>query len=466
MSGVFTSDWRPSSLEGPWEECLGWSKEELSKMPFYSLIHPDDLTEIIGSVNSEEPNVTLRSVQCRNRCKNGSYRPILWIFYSNPENKTAYVYAQDMMLPSINNFLLEQSQRVAQIGSWALDYTTRKVYWTAGNYELFGVTPETFTPNADNVFDFFPKLTREEVLKSYDDVLTQGKSEADFEADAITISGDSFRARIRVRLIHTNGQILQAFGTIQNVTEENKKALALTHAKEEAETANKIKSDFLANISHEIRTPMNSIVGMVELLSDTTLDEDQSQYVQVLSRASHNLLAILNDVLDLAKIEAGKVQIDRIAFNITDTLNRSAELFRHRAKEKGVNLLVEIEGSLPIILGDPARFQQVVNNLINNALKFTDNGAIIVRAERLPGQSQFVTVSVIDSGIGISGEALPHLFKRFYQVDTSISRKYGGTGLGLSICKELTERMGGGISVDSEKGKGSVFSFWLPLTPP
>ena len=376
-----------------------------------------------------------------------------------------FSFAQDLTLPATNKFLLEQSQLVAGIGSWALDLVHKKVYWTAGLYALHGLSPDQYTPTPENVYEHYEDLDAIKYFELYNKALETSDQPA-FSFEATVKKADKSKIRVRVfnRVLRMNDTITHIYGTTQDITQEVEREQALRTAKDDAEMANRIKSDFLANISHEIRTPMNSVIGMLEVLSETKLDDEQRQYVDVLSRASGNLLRILNDILDLAKLEAGKIQLEHVGFNLRDIINRSVDLFRVKAKEKNINLLVDIEGSLrPIMMGDPARISQVLNNLIGNAMKFTDTGSIVIRAQHGINDPNVVEISVIDSGIGIDSQAVPHLFKRFYQVDSSISRKYGGTGLGLSISKELIERMGGGISAESEKGSGSVFKFWLPL---
>lgn len=464
LSGEFSSSWTPIELKGPWEECLGWSKEELSKIPFYSLIHPDDLSLVLNLNYRQEPG-HLQSIQCRNQCKNGDYKPILWIFYVDPHTKLSHVFGQDLSDISTNEFLLEQSQTVARIGSWAYDVAKGKVYWTKGLYALHGLDPQNFVPTKENILEFYDDLNTGLFYEQTQKLLDQDAlPEFDYETTAKKTDGSKIRVRIRCRVATHDSTITHIYGTTQDITKEREREQALLAAKDEAEMANRIKSDFLANISHEIRTPMNSIIGMLEVLSETNLDGDQRQYIDVLSRSSGNLLRILNDVLDLAKLEAGKIQFESVAFNLHDVIYRTVDLFNLRAKEKDIQLTVNIDSTLrAVMMGDPIRIGQVLTNLIGNALKFTDQGSIVVRAERAPYNPEFVQISVIDSGIGIDSEAIPHLFKRFYQVDSSISRKYGGTGLGLSISKELIERMGGGIAAESKKGAGSIFRFWLPI---
>ncbi len=240
--------------------------------------------------------------------------------------------------------------------------------------------------------------------------------------------------------------------------------IALKKAKEEAENANKSKSDFLAMMSHEIRTPMNAIVGFSDFLMNSSLDTKQEQYVKTIKNSSKLLLEIINDILDFSKIESGKLEIESYEFNLHELLNDISNVFNDLMSEKRINFELKKPNELPhTIKADQIRLKQIIFNLLSNALKFTDEKGSILLEVNFNDLNNRLTIAVTDSGIGISGEKLAKIFEAFTQEDTSTTRKYGGTGLGLTISLKLVELMGGTMNVKSSVGKGSTFSFNIPV---
>ena len=266
--------------------------------------------------------------------------------------------------------------------------------------------------------------------------------------------------------VYGNVQGVAGIGRDITALKETERELVAT--REAALAASRAKSEFLSSMSHEIRTPMTAILGMAELLAEGELNEEQRRYIEILNNNGYALLDLINSILDLAKVESGRLTLEHVAFDLREVVQKSAQTLALRAHAKRLELIVSVASDIPfVVMGDPLRLRQVLINLIANAIKFTDQGEVVVSVDRncVPDDPLCLKFSVRDTGIGIAKDKLPLLFAAFAQADSSTARKYGGSGLGLAIVRRLVNLLRGEVAIESELGKGSVFSFTTQFEP-
>jgi len=321
--------------------------------------------------------------------------------------------------------------------------------------------------------DFFTSEHAREAYEDEQEVMRSGQPVSKEERETWPDRPDTWVLTTKMPLRDEAGRVIGTFGISKDITEIKQASQALERARQEAENASRAKSEFVANMSHEVRTPMNGIIGMTELLLENELPEEQRQYLMMVKSSADALLRVINDVLDFSKMEAGKLELDPVAFNVADMVADAVQPCAVPAHQKGLELSYRIAPEVPeAIVADPERLRQVILNLVGNAVKFTSSGDVHVEVSRAasdlgrntPGDPCTLQFTVRDTGIGIPADKQALIFEAFTQADGSTTRRYGGTGLGLAICWRLVKMMGGALRVDSVAGQGSNFIFTVDAT--
>lgn len=357
---------------------------------------------------------------------------------------------------------LELAMAAAGAGVYEIDLKSGD-RWSSEQFSTLA-GPEAMARQAMSPFGLYIEEEQQKVRASWDRCLVSNEVES-MDTRIFTPDGKGRWVRLFTRVQrNAAGENVRAVGLMLDIHEHKQQELALIQAKQQAEAATVAKSNFLASMSHEIRTPLNGILGMAQVLAGEALTDGQLERVKVITESGQTLMALLNDVLDISKIEAGKLEIARIDGDLTVTVERVRQLFLFGAQEAGLDIKVEVEPDFPRVSRyDPVRVRQCVSNLLSNAVKFTERGGVTVRlgAESLPDGSHKIRIDVADTGIGMDEETKNRLFGAFTQADASITRRFGGTGLGLAITRELARLMGGDVTVDSRVGEGSTFRLSL-----
>jgi PAS domain S-box-containing protein len=444
-----------------WERMLGYSVEELTESPFLEFVHPDDQANTIAEVGKLASGADTISFENRYRAKDGSYKLLQWNAKPFPEDQLIFAAARDITEHRRAEQMLDRFFTLSLDMLSIVGFDGQRKRVNPAWERILGYSAAELA--GSSVAELIHPDDRAEAMAQLEK-MQRGENMVSFEARYRAKDG-SYRWMLWNATPFAEQQLIYA--TARDITERKQAEERMQQLKEEAESANRAKSEFLARMSHEIRTPLNVIIGMGDVLERTALNTEQRQYVRIFGRAGGTLLALINDILDLSKIEAGRIVLEDIDFELAGVLQAAVEILSVRAREKGLELGYEIcPGTPERLKGDPNRLREILVNLVSNAVKFTAQGRVRVRVEPDPAgpnpdaaDAGSLRFSVSDTGIGIAPGKLELIFEAFTQADASTSRNYGGTGLGLAISKRMVELMGGRIWAESVPGEGSTFYF-------
>ncbi|HTX36477.1 MAG TPA: PAS domain S-box protein [Bryobacteraceae bacterium] len=463
-----------------YREFCGTTCAQVRDGQWQALVHPEDVMEYAQAFERAVRERKGFQGEARVRRADGEWR---WVVsYAAPRLSPSGEYQGHvgLSLDITQRKQAEQALQRSETRFRQLAENIREVFWMAdsGAHEMLYVSPayeqvwgrscESLYQNPASWMDAIRADDREKAHALLAEQVHGEPVEAEYRIRALDGQEKWIRDRaFPIRDEH--GQTIRVAGIAEDITERKRYEQELIRARQGADAANQAKSRFLANMSHEIRTPMNGVIGMLQLLQGTSLTEEQRQYADVAQESGRILLALIDDILDLSKIEGGKTVLEHRDFGLPETIEQVVRGMRVQADAKGLNLRWRVSPDVPpMVCGDAHRLRQVLNNLSSNAIKFTARGEVRLEASLVKQQAGAATVrfTVTDTGIGIQPDQVGRLFSPFVQADESTTRKYGGTGLGLAISKHLVELMGGSIGVDSREGQGSTFWFTAVFEPP
>jgi PAS domain S-box-containing protein len=445
---------------------------------WWSRIHPDDLHMLKENDRAYQCGQRdNHSLEYRMLNKNSEIRWVLdrGVVIERDENmlpvRIAGTHTDITDRKQAEQYLLFKEEKyrsiIANMNLGLLEVNREEVIQFANNSfcEMSGYTADELIGR--KAADLFTRGESAEIAETKNELRKKGVSDA-YEIGVLNKQGESKWWLVSgAPRYNDQGHLVGSIGIHLDITAQKNLELELLDARESAEQSAAAKEIFLANMSHEIRTPMNAIIGMGRQLHRTNLDDQQQFYLETINKAAEHLLVLINDILDISKIEAGKLNLEHIGFRPDEVINHCIQVMEHKAEEKGLKLVKETNGDDSVVfIGDPYRLTQVILNLMSNAIKFTDEGHVTISSLLQPVTDgrQLIVLSVKDTGIGMDAEFLSAIFRKFTQEEKSTARKYGGTGLGMSISKQLTELMNGHIDVSSRKGEGTTITLTIPFT--
>lgn len=507
-SGIGLWDWDVPSgnliFNERWAEIIGYTIEELEFLNAETVkekIHPDDFQSVTLALEQHfRKEKETYECEMRMRHKLGGW---VWVLASgkvvewDADGKPLRMTGTHLdisgrkqsveMLQQLNQTLeekvrlrtaalqesesrLREAQQIAHLGSWDLDVLTRKNSWSEEIFRIFRLDPDCSEPKCEEMVAYFSTIDRLRIVHLIDRAIQLTEA---FESDLQIIRADGSMGYVFVKaeaIANEEGQVIRLFGILMDISDRKLAEFQLQHTNEELVRATRLKDEFLASMSHELRTPLNAILGMTEGLLEGVfgdVSDRQIRALKTLENSGNHLLSLINDILDVAKIESGQMVLDLSATSVQNLCKSSIVFVSQQSLRKQIQIIEQIPQNLPDLIIDERRIRQVLINLLNNAVKFTDIGGSITLTVTLLsgeeyGENSFLRFAVKDTGIGIAPENITKLFQPFIQIDSALNRKYEGTGLGLALVKRIVEMHNGNVGLTSELGVGSCFTVELP----
>jgi PAS domain S-box-containing protein len=472
------------------QRILGYEPDEVTSTPGWlsTVLHPDDVERTWAQFQAQLERGGRAMVNYRIRKKDGGY---LWVqdqqtlvsggsehgqligclmditqqVQAEQELESARAAAEQALATAEGRLrMLEMAEEVAHFGHWRVQLATGALSWSKELFRIHGLSPgeETAPRDLEQSIEAYHPRDKHVIMATL--AMTMAEKRV-VVSEAELVRPDGTRRWLQTHAspeLDAHDNVTALFGVTHDITQRKQDEDALVRAREEAVAASRVKSQFLANMSHEIRTPLNGVLGLTALLLDSELSAEQRELLEMVRTSGRTLHELIEGVLDISKIEAGKLELEAVPFPLSEVVQEAARTVAVRAHEKGLELVVDLAPDLPArVIGDRVRFRQILTNLLANAVKFTPAGEIELSVHQDAAGN--LAVGVRDTGIGVPAERHDAIFEAFTQADGSTTREYGGTGLGLAICRELVERMGGRIWVESAPGGGSIFRFFVAL---